>query len=136
MNPKVIGGILVALIVAIGAGWIWGAAGKSAIDQDRRRLEERADFESARAEILDGRTALFLNNFGDASKHFEAARMVLEHVQSALREVGQAERAGRVEIVLSNLKDAQRMAAQLDANAQNAAIAALDTLQAVRPSGS
>jgi len=126
--------MLLALAVALGAGWVWGASGKSAVDQDRRRLEQLADHEAARAAMLDGRVSLFLNNFGDASKHFETSRIALEHLQSKLREVGQAERAGRVEIVLSNLKDAVRLAAQLDASAQNAAIAALQALSAIGPS--
>ncbi len=131
MSPKAVGGVMLAVLVAIGAGWVWGASGKSLVDLERRRLELRADYEAARAELVDGRVSLFLNNFGDASKHFENARLELEHLQSKLREVSQAERAGRIEIVLSSVKDAQRLAAQLDANAQNAAAAALQALSAV-----
>lgn len=131
MTPKAVGGVLLAVLVAIGAGWVWGASGKSSVDQERRRLEQRADFETGRAAVLEGRVSLFLNNFGDASKHFEQARIALEHLQTVLREVGQAERAGRIEIALSNLKDAVRLSAQLDGNAQNAATAALQALSAV-----
>ena len=131
MTPKTLGGIVLAMLVALGAGWVWGASGKSTVDQERRRLEQRADYEAARAALLDGRVSLFLNNFGDASKHFEAARIDLEQLQVRLREVGQAERAGRVEIALSNVRDAQRLSAQLDASAQNAASAALQALSAV-----
>jgi len=131
MTPKTVGGIVLAVLVAVAAGWVWGASGKSSVDQERRRFEERAAYETARAEMLDGRVSLFLNNFGDASKHFETARMALEALQGQLREVGQAERAGRVEIVLSNLKDAVRLSALLDAGAQNAATAALQALSAV-----
>jgi hypothetical protein len=134
MNPKAVGGIALAVLVALGAGWVWGASGKSTVDQERRRLEQRADYETARASLLDGRVSLFLNNFGDASKHFETARISLEELQVKLREVGQAERAGRIEIALSSVKDAQRLAAQLDASAQNAAAAALQALSAVGPS--
>lgn len=131
MSPKAIGGIILGLIALLGAGWVWGASGKSTVDQERRRVELRADYEEARAELLDGRVSLFLNNFGDATKHFEMARLALEHLQSKLREVAQAERAGRVEIVLSSLKDAKRLAGLLDASAQNAASAALQALSAV-----
>ncbi len=131
MTPKVVGSIVLAVFVALGVGWVWGASGKSGVDQERRRFEQRADYESARAAMLNGRVSLFLNNFGDASKHFETARIALEHLQGQLREVGQAERAGRVEIVLSNLKDAVRLSALLDAGAQNAATAALQALSAV-----
>jgi len=131
MTPKTFGGIVLAVVVAIGAGWIWGASGKSTVDQERRRLEQRADYEAARASLLDARVSLFLNNFGDAGKHFETARVALENLQSQLRALGQAERAGRVEIVLSSVKDAGRLAAALDASAQNAAAAALQALSAV-----
>ncbi len=122
---------MLALLVAVGAGWVWGASGKSGVDQERRRLEQRADYHEAQALILGGRVSLFLVNFGDAGKQFENARITLEHLQTKLREVGQAERAGRVEIVLSHVKDAQRLSAQLDASAQNAADAALQALKAV-----
>lgn len=131
MTPRAFGGIVLAVLVALGAGWVWGASGKSTVDQERRRLEQRADYEVARASLLDGRVSLFLNNFGDASKHFETARLALEALQGQLREVGQAERAGRIEIALSSVRDAQRLAAQLDASAQNAAAAALQALSAV-----
>jgi hypothetical protein len=131
MTPKVLGGIVLAVLVALGAGWVWGASGKSTVDQERRRLEQRTDYESARAHLLDGRVSLFLNNFGDAGKHFENARIDLEALQSKLREVGQPERAGRIEIALSSVKDAERLAALLDASAQNAAAAALQALSAV-----
>lgn len=131
MNPKLIGGVILAVVVSLAGGWLWGASGKSAVDRERRVLEQRADVETARAAILSGRVSLFLNNFGDASKSFENARLALEQLQVRLREVGQAERAGRVEIVLTSVRDAQRRAAQLDASAQNAAAAALQALEAV-----
>lgn len=131
MTPKAVGGILLAILVAVSVGWVWGASGKSAVDQERRRLEQRANYDQARAEILGARVSLFLNNFGDAGKQFEAARLALEALQTKLREVGQAERAGRVEIVLSHLKDAQRLSAQLDAGAQNAADAAFQALKGI-----
>ena len=124
-------GAIVAVLVSLGIGWMWGASGKSAIDQERRALEQRADVQFARAEGLAGRVSLFMNNFGDASTHFEQARMALEHLQLTLREVGQAERAGRIEIALSSLKDAVRLSNQLDASAQNAATAALQALAAL-----
>lgn len=133
MTPKAAGGVVLAVLLALGVGWVWGESGKSAVDQERRRAALRADYEEAHAQLLDGRVALFLNNFGDASKHFEATRLTLTRLQSKLRELGQAERAGRIEIVLSSVKDAQRLAASLDASAQNAAAAALQALAAVEP---
>ena len=115
----------------VGAGWLWGASGKSSVELARRALEERLDFSEARRSVLDGRVSLFLVNFGDASRHFEEARSFIEHAQRRWRETGQAERAGRLEVVLAHVRDAQRLSVALDAGAQNAADAALQTLATV-----
>ena len=92
---------------------------------------QRADLNEARALVLEGKVAVFQLNFGDASKRFEAARVAVERMQTALRETGQAEPAGRLEVVLSHLRDAQRLAVSLDANARNAADAALQALTSI-----
>ena len=133
MTVKLAGWVALALVVMFGAGWLLGSSGRSGADQERRRVEERAGFLEARAHVLDGRVSLFLVNFGDASRRFEEARTVLARVQSRLREVGEAERAGRLEIALSHLRDAQRLASSLDASAQAAATAALDAIDAAAP---
>jgi len=132
MNTRFIAWGVLAAIVAFGAGWVTGASGRSTLEQDRRHVEQRADLLEARALVLDGRVSLFLVNFGDASRLFEEARGVVERAQTGLREAGLAERAGRLEIVLSHLRDAQRMAASLDASAQAAAAEALKGLDALR----
>ena len=107
------------------AAWMYGASGRSDVEQARRAAVQRADLHEARALVLEGNVALFLSNFGEATKQFENARVVVERMQGALRETGQAERAGRLEIVLSHLRDAQRLAVSLDAGARSAADAAL-----------
>ena len=128
MSPKLIGSVVLALVVSFGIGWLTGAAGKTTLVQQVTAAEERANFAQVRALIGDGRVSLFLVNFGDASRRFEEARGLVEQVQTRLRESGQAERAGRLEIALSHLKDAQRLAALLDSSAQGAAAEALRAL--------
>jgi hypothetical protein len=130
MTLRVVGWIALAVVLTFGAGWLFGSSGRSTAEQDRRAFEERADFATARALILDGRVSLFLVNFGDASRRFEDARAVVERAQTRLRETGQAERAGRLEIVLTQLREAQRLASSLDAAAQNAAAEAIRALDA------
>jgi len=126
MTMKLFVWAVAALAVAFGVGWVTGASGRSEVEQARRSLEERADLAEARALVLDGRVSLFLVNFGDASRRFVEARGVLERAQRRLREVGQAERAGRVEVALSHLRDAERLTAALDqTGAQNASAEAL-----------
>lgn len=115
------------IIVGLG-GWMIGASGRSAEVQEKRAAEQRADIAEARALIVEGRVALFLTNFGDASKKFEAAITVLERIQIQLRETAQAERAGRFEITIAHVRDAQRLAASFDAGAHTAADEALKTI--------
>jgi hypothetical protein len=117
--------------VAFGAGWLLGASGRSSAEMAARRADERAGFQSARALVLDGRVSLFRTNFGDASRAFEEARGIVERLQISLRETAQPDRAGELEIVLSHLREAQRLAASFDPGAQGAAEAALQALQAV-----
>lgn len=101
------------------------------MEQARRAAVHRAEVSEARAHILRGQVTLYLVNFGEASREFEQARVVIEQVQTRLRELGQAERAGRLEIVLTHLKDAQRLVVALDQSAQSAADAALQALQSI-----
>ena len=110
---------------------MYGASGRSDVEQARRAAVQRADLNEARALVLEGNVALFQSNFGDATKRFENARVTVERIQAALRETGQAERAGRLEVALSHLRDAQRLAVSLDANARNAADAALQALASI-----
>ena len=131
MNPRTIGIAAVIVLGAAASGWMYGASGRSEVEQSRRAAVQRADLNEARALVLEGNVALFQSNFGDATKRFDAARAAVERIQAALRETGQAERAGRLEIVLSHLRDAQRLAVALDANARNAADAALQALASI-----
>lgn len=131
MTLKHVAWIAVAVVVAGLGGWIYGASGSSAREQARLVEEQRADMAEVRAHILEGRVSLFLSNFGDASRHFESARTVLERVQSRLRETAQAERAGRLQIPISHLRDAQHLSSAFDPAAHTAAGDALRALTAV-----
>ncbi len=130
MSPKHIAWIVGAIVVAGLGGWMIGASGRSAQLQLTRAADQRADITEARALIVEGRVALYLTNFGDASKRFEAAIAVLGRVQSQLREMAQAERAGRLEIAIAHTREAQRLAASFDAGAH---AAAEEALKAIHP---
>jgi hypothetical protein len=131
MTIKSFGWGALALAVVFFAGWILGASGRSTIEQNRRVAEDRAAFAEIRAHALDGRVSLYLANFGDASRHFEEATAAVLPLQARLRQAGDAERAGRLEIVLGQLREAQRLSARFDASAQSAAAEALRALDAV-----
>lgn len=128
MSPKYIAWIVGAVVVAGLGGWMIGASGRSAELQQKRAAEQRADLIEARSLIAEGRVSLFLSNFGDASQKFEAAIIVLERIQVQLRETAQAERAGRLEIAVAHVRDAQRLAASFDASAHTAAEEALKAI--------
>jgi hypothetical protein len=120
----------VAALVALGGGWIWGAAGKAAVMAERRALTDRAELAEVRGLALGGRVSLFALNFGDAARQFGEAHRALVPIQTRLRQTSQAERAGRLEIILADLRDAERLATALDSNAHAAATRAADALAA------
>jgi hypothetical protein len=131
MSLRVVGVILIALVAAAGAGWLSGASGRSALERERDLFEMRAEFAEARALVLDARVSLFLSNFGDAIQRLQQARTFVTRLQTRLREMGQTDQAGRLEIANSNLADAQRLAATFDATrAQAAADQAMAALRA------
>lgn len=130
MPVKTIAIIAAAVLVSGLTGWMIGASGRSAERQLTRAAEQRADVTEARALIVEGRVALYLTNFGDASKKFEAAITLLGRVQTQLRETAQAERAGRLEIAIAHTREAQRLAASFDAGAH---AAAEEALRAIHP---
>lgn len=129
MSPKTIAIVSAVVVVAALSGWVYGASGRSELEAERRAAVQRADLMEARALILDGQVQVFLVNFGVASQRYEAARVVIERMQTALREIGQAEPAGRLEIPLTHLRDAQRLASSLDGAARNSGDEALKALQ-------
>ncbi len=123
----------IALIVAlamVGGGWLWGASGRSEAEQAQRAAELRAGFAESRALLLEARVHLFTVNFGSAGRALDEARARSTALQTRLREAGQTERAGQLEIVLAHIGDAGRLALALDARAQNAAEGALNALAA------
>ena len=131
MNWKLAGSVVLAIVVAFGVGWIVGASGRSTIEQARAQSEMRAEFAEVRSRILGARVSLFLVNFGDAGRQLEDARGRAEKLQSRLRELGQAERAGKLEIAIAHLRDAQRLTSSVDQSAQASADEALKALAAV-----
>ena len=121
MSFKVIVVILAALVASALGGWFAGASGRSAIELESRRAGMRAEFAEARALVLDGRVNLYQTNFGNSIERFQQARNFIGRIQVGLREGGQVEQAGRLEIALSHLSDAQRACAAFDTTAAHTA---------------
>ena len=112
-------GIGVALLVGLGAGWVWGASGRSEINRALRIAELRDGLLEGRAAVLDARLDIYSVNFGEASRHLEAARSALCGAEARLNGLGRQADTKPLELALAKIDEAQRMAGQLnqDANA-------------------
>jgi hypothetical protein len=121
-------GIGVALLAALGAGWVWGASGRWNIERALEIAESRDGLLEARAAVLDARLDIYSVNFGDASRHFEAARSALRAVAAPLNATGRHEDAKRLELALTRIDEAQRMAGQLNQDANALAADAAKTI--------
>ena len=116
-------GIGVALLAAFGAGWAWGASGRSDLTRALRLAELRDGLLEGRAAVLDARLDIYSVNFGEASRHLEAARSALRAADAQLKSLGRQADTKSLELALTKIDEAQRMAGQLnqDANALAAA---------------
>ena len=116
---KLILGIGVAVLVALGVGWAWGASGRSDINRALQIAELRDGLLEGRAAVLDARLEIYSVNFGEASRHLEAARSTLRAADARLKGVGRQDDSKRLEVAFTRIDEAQRMAGQLnqDANA-------------------
>jgi hypothetical protein len=130
MSFRPVAWIAIAALLTLGGGWLWGASGKAAVMADRRALTDRAELAEVRALVLGGRVSLFELNYGDAARQFGDAHRAIGPIQTRLRETGQAERAGRLEIVLAHLRDAERLSSAVDATAHASAAQAAQALRA------
>ena len=131
MTLKLAGWAALALVVTFGAGWYWGASGSAALEQQRRDAVARAEFSQARAFVLEGCVRLFQSNFGQANQAFDAARTIVLGAQTRLRQLGEAVKAGQLEVAIAQLREAQRLSLALDGAAQTAADDALRAIEAV-----
>jgi len=112
-------GIGVAVIVALGVGWAWGTYGRSTVTRALQTAELRDSLLDGRGAVLDARLDIYNVNFGEASRHLEAARTALNSASSSLDTLGRQEDSKRLALALTRIDEAQRMAGKLnqDANA-------------------
>jgi hypothetical protein len=124
-------GIGVALLVALGVGWAWGASGKSDINRALLIDELRDGLREGRAAVLDARLDIYRVNFGEASRHLEAARSALRAADARLNGLGRQEDAQRLTMAMARIDEAQRMAGQLNQDANARAADAAQTIDDV-----
>jgi hypothetical protein len=128
---RVVLGIGVALLVALGAGWAWGGSGRSAVSRALQAAEVRDSLLEGRSAVLDARLDIYSVNFGDASRHLEGARTALLAATAHLNVVGRQKDSKQLEAALARIDDAQRMAGKLNQDANALAADAAKTINGV-----
>jgi hypothetical protein len=121
----------VALLVALGVGWLWGASGRWDVDRVVQAAELRSDLFEARSSVFAARVDLYNVNFGDAKGHLEEATGLLRHAMKRLSDAGRNEDAKRLEPALARIDEAQRLAGRLDPGANSRAADAAKTIDDV-----
>jgi hypothetical protein len=127
-TTKLILGIGLALLVAVSVGWVVGASGRSNNDRALQIADLRAELLEGRAAVLDARLDIYSVNFGNASRHLEAARTALRAANERLMSLRRTEDAKSLEAALTRIDEAQRAAGQLNQNANALAADAAQTI--------
>lgn len=121
----------VALLVALGIGWVWGASGRLDISRSLELAELRHGLLEGRSAVLEARLDIYSVNFGEASRHLEMARSALRAADARLNDLGRQEDATRLKIALTRIDEAQRTAGQLSQDANSQAADAARTISEV-----
>jgi hypothetical protein len=130
MVKKILGG-LAAVLVALLAAFLWGASGKSSLENALEQLTLRGDLLEARAAVQTARIALYNTNFGNASRSLEEARVAIERGVQRLRTLGRESDAKQLEAAIVPVRDAQQLAGKLDLGANSRAADAEKTIDSV-----
>ena len=118
---KLVFGVFVGLLVALGVGWLWGTWGKSDLARALQAAELRDELHEARGAVLESRLDIYSVNFGEASRHLEAARTALGAAAQRLKDVGGEEDAKRLALAATRIDEAQRLAGELNQDANSRA---------------
>lgn len=117
-----LGGLALALLLAVAGGWMWGAAGRREAESALNASGARLHASMARAHLLEARVHLFEVNFGSAARSLEAARADLGTIAPLIERERGADAAASVLKALELVTEAQRLTGQLDQSA-NAKVA-------------
>ncbi len=113
MNIKIGLYVVIAILVALLAGFLWGRAGLTAARSSLSDAELQRDLATARADLLAARVDLFEVNFGRASQHLQAAKASLAGAATRIDD----RRAAQIKDVTARVDRAQDLVARLDQSA-------------------
>ena len=133
---KIIGGVALGFLLALAAGYVWGASGRVEVQSRLHDTDLRVQVSDARTRLLAARVDLYSLNFGAATQNLEAAKVPLQAVVQRYDRDGEPARVTDAQSALASAEKARRLAAQLDQSAQGAAADALAALErATRAAG-
>lgn len=133
---KIIGAVALGFVLALAAGWVWGASGRLELQSRLNDADLRVQISDARGRLLAARVDLYSLNFGAATQNLEAAKIPLEAVIHRYERDGETARVAEAQGALRVVEDARRLSAQLDQSAQGAVAGAVAALErATRPAG-
>src|SRR5688500_10380912 len=107
---KIILGGIAAVLVALLAGFLWGASGKTTIGRALERSELRNELLEARSAALAARVDIYNTNFGEASRHLEEARSAITRAVQRLEPLDRDAEAQQLQSALGPIEEAQRLA--------------------------
>ena len=120
---------LVTILVVLGLGYAWGASGRGVVQSALDDARQHLDIAEARGAILDARVSLYNNNFGDASRRFEEAKVPLRRVKDRMQDAGESRPASSIDAALRLVNEAQIMSGKLDPSANARAGEALEAIR-------
>jgi hypothetical protein len=121
--------VFVLVLVALGAGFGWGASGRITAQQAVDDVRQQLDLAEARGHILEARVSLYNVNFGDAQRQLDDAKAPLTRARDRAQAQSKRESADALSAALTRAQEAQRLAGRLDQNANNQANEALKAIQ-------
>lgn len=124
--------IIVLLVVTLGLGYAWGAAGRVTAQRALDDAKQQLDLAEARGRILEARVSLYNVNFGDAQRQLGDAKAPLTRARDRARDDGKREAADGLSAALTQVQDAQRLAGKLDQSANSHAAEALKAMQTAK----
>ena len=131
MKMLKLGGVMVLLlVVALGAGYWWGASGRGLAQDALDGVQQRLDLAEARGRILEARVSLYNVNFGDAQRQLDDAKAPLTRARNRVQVDGKKESADALTTALGHVQEAQRLAGRLDQTANSRANEALKAIEA------
>jgi hypothetical protein len=123
--------VTAVVLVALLAAFLWGASGKSTLDRALQRSELRNELLEAHGAALAARIDVYNTNFGEASRHLEAARSVAARAVQRLDGLGRADDIKQLQSALGSIEEAQRLVVKLDLAANARAGEAAKAIEAV-----